>query len=190
MVILRTRNKITDFLMILAWASPFKGFWLEYCWLSVADDGPTLFHNWPNVSCYPNSGLSGEKVSPVWQSEQTRGNHPILFQCWASVEYDWPALNQQWVATLAQQWTGVEWVHCVAWMLTSKHKTLYYLCTTLYKCYTNVLCLLGWPAPAMEGIGLHVEDILVSLFISIIISWTLRILAHEEDQYTVMFTIY
>ena len=25
MVILRTRNKITDFLMILAWASPFKG---------------------------------------------------------------------------------------------------------------------------------------------------------------------
>ena len=26
MVILKTRNKITDFLMILAWASPFKGF--------------------------------------------------------------------------------------------------------------------------------------------------------------------
>ena len=25
MVILRTRNKITDFFMILAWASPFKG---------------------------------------------------------------------------------------------------------------------------------------------------------------------
>ena len=25
MVILKTRNKITDFLMILAWASPFKG---------------------------------------------------------------------------------------------------------------------------------------------------------------------
>ena len=62
----------------------------------------------------------------------------------------------------------------------------------MYKCYTNVLCLLGWPAPAMvvEGIGLHVEDILVSLVISIIISWTFRILAHEEDQYTVMFTIY
>ena len=29
MVILRTRNKITDFLMILAWASPFKLFWLR-----------------------------------------------------------------------------------------------------------------------------------------------------------------
>ena len=28
MVILRTRNKITDFLMILAWASPFNLFHL------------------------------------------------------------------------------------------------------------------------------------------------------------------
>ena len=35
MVILRTRNKITDFLMILAWASPFK---LQY-------NTPV----WPNV---------------------------------------------------------------------------------------------------------------------------------------------
>ena len=35
MVILRTQNKITDFLMILAWASPFKIFQikqiLEFC---------------------------------------------------------------------------------------------------------------------------------------------------------------
>ena len=31
MVILRTRKKITDFLMILAWASPFKhsGLWVR-----------------------------------------------------------------------------------------------------------------------------------------------------------------
>ena len=28
MVILRTRNKFTDFLMILAWASPFKQIFL------------------------------------------------------------------------------------------------------------------------------------------------------------------
>ena len=34
----------------------------------------------------------------------------------------------------------------------------------------------------VEGIGLHVEDILVSLVLSIIISWTFRILAHEENQ--------
>ena len=34
MVILRTRNKITDFLMILAWASPFKNM-LNNCTLSL-----------------------------------------------------------------------------------------------------------------------------------------------------------
>ena len=34
--------------------------------------------------------------------------------------------------------------------------------------------------------GIHVEDIfeLVSLVLSLIISWTFRILAHEKDQYT------
>ena len=34
--------------------------------------------------------------------------------------------------------------------------------------------------------GIHVEDIfeLVSLVLSLIISWTFKILAHEEDQYT------
>ena len=31
---------------------------------------------------------------------------------------------------------------------------------------------------------------LVSLILSLIISWTFRILAHEEDQYTVMFGKY
>ena len=37
--------------------------------------------------------------------------------------------------------------------------------------------------------GIHVEDIfeLVSLVLSLIISWTFRILAHEEDQYTDFF---
>ena len=37
--------------------------------------------------------------------------------------------------------------------------------------------------------GIHVEDIfqLFSLVLSLIISWTFRILAHEEDQYTVLF---
>ena len=41
-----------------------------------------------------------------------------------------------------------------------------------------------WPAPAMVVKGIHVEDIfeLVSLVLSSIISWTFRILAHEEDQ--------
>ena len=38
-------------------------------------------------------------------------------------------------------------------------------------------------AMVVGGIGLHVEDILVSLVLSKIISWTFRILAHEENQY-------
>ena len=38
---------------------------------------------------------------------------------------------------------------------------------------------------------IHVEDIfdLVSSVLSIIISWTFRILAHEEDQYTDILSI-
>ena len=45
-------------------------------------------------------------------------------------------------------------------------------------------------ARVVEGIGLHVEeDILVSLVLPIIISWTFRILAHEENQYNYVYTI-
>ena len=49
-----------------------------------------------------------------------------------------------------------------------------------------------WPAPAMVVGRIHVEDIFenVSLVLSLIISWTFRILAHKEDQYTVMFRKY
>ena len=39
-------------------------------------------------------------------------------------------------------------------------------------------------AVVVEEIGLHVEYILVSMVPSIIISWTFRILAHEENQYS------
>ena len=43
-----------------------------------------------------------------------------------------------------------------------------------------------WPEPAMVVERIHVEDIfeLVSLVLSLIMSWIFRILAHEEDQYT------
>ena len=59
-----------------------------------------------------------------------------------------------------------------------------------------------WPAPTVvveaknldkrslvEGIGLHVEDTLVSLVLSIIISWTFRMLTHEENQYSYVYKI-
>ena len=44
-------------------------------------------------------------------------------------------------------------------------------------------------AMVVEGIGLHVEDILVSLVLSIIIFWTFRILAREENQYSYVYKI-
>ena len=44
-------------------------------------------------------------------------------------------------------------------------------------------------ARVVKGIGLHVEDILVSLVLSIIISWTFRILAHEGNHYSYVYKI-
>ena len=57
--------------------------------------------------------------------------------------------------------------------------------------YTDLVLRGYWPALAMvvEGIGLHVEDLLVSLVFSLNISWTFRILAHEEDQYSYVYKI-
>ena len=55
----------------------------------------------------------------------------------------------------------------------------------LYEVHRRQVLNEYWPAPVK---GIHVEDIfeLVFLVLSLIISWTFRILAHEEDQYTVM----
>ena len=50
-----------------------------FSWNNVCPASQTL----PNII-----SQLGDKVSPVWQSEKTQDNHPILFQCWASVEYD------------------------------------------------------------------------------------------------------
>ena len=86
--------------------------------------------------------LLGNKRSPIWQSERTRDNHPILFQCWA---------GNQCRPTLCVPGTSID-------------------------AYTDL--------SVMVGIGLHVEDILVCLVLSIIISCTFRILADEKNQYS------
>ena len=39
----------------------------------------------------------------------------------------------------------------------------------------------------VEGIDLHVDGILVSLVLSVIISWTFKILAHEENLYSYVY---
>ena len=82
-------------------------------------------------------------------------------------------LNQQWTATLAQHRTGIWWV--------GLHP--------LYEVHHRQVLNECWPAQAMVVEGIHNEDIfeIVSLVIFLIISWTFRILAHNEDQYTVMF---
>ena len=101
-----------------------QGFWLKYCWPSVADGGSTLFHNWANVSCYPCSGLSGQgcrKITYIyrmlgccWAIRQTRwitieatlvcrpvvaidaGVEKACGQCWSSVEQGSYTINRHW----------------------------------------------------------------------------------------------
>ena len=93
-----------------------------------------------------------------------------------------PTLNRYWVGrpTLCVPGTSYRLLH---WRISGCHSRLRSACSwkrheAQHGC---------WPAPAMVvgGIGLHVEDMLVSLFLLIIISWTFRILAHEENQYKV-----
>ena len=56
------------------------------------------------------SGFSGDgkrKASPAWQSKQTLDNHPMLFQCRASVKDVEPTLKQYWVnGTCLLGWCG------------------------------------------------------------------------------------
>ena len=81
-------------------SSEKKIFTIIFVGMMFADGGPTLFHNLANVLCYLGSALSENKASPTWQSEQTRDNHPILFQCWSSVEDCGPTLKQHWVNSM------------------------------------------------------------------------------------------
>ena len=71
------------------------------------------------------------------------------------------------VSMLVQHWTGIVLVglHCVYEVLR-------------IDTYTDL------SAMVVEGIGLHVEVVL-----SIIISWTFRIQAHEENQYSYVYKI-
>ena len=159
------RKKISTIIFVV---KGLKGF----DWNNVGPASQTVAQYYFTIGLmyrvYPGSGLSGDERSPVWQSEQTRDNHPILLHCWASVEYDWLALNQRWVATLAQHLTGIGWegVHCVYQV----HRI---------DAYTDL------SAMVVEGIGLHVEDIPVSLVLSIIIPC--KFLTHEENQYSYVY---
>ena len=100
---------------------------------------------------------------------------PVLDYCWERFVDDWPALNQQWAATLAKHWTGIG---CVG-------------LHPLYEVLRSDALNGCWPAPAMVVEEIHVEGMfwLVSLVLSLFISWTFRILAHDEDQHSYVYKI-
>ena len=50
---------------------------MKQCWPSVADGGPTLFHNWANVSCYMGIVAFWEMKGHLYGS---RSKHAIITQ--------------------------------------------------------------------------------------------------------------
>ena len=113
MVILRTRNKITDFLMILAWASPFN----VIAYLETRHGSPThvcaLLNRWGRVwtsgiavwispgsrcgicrSPYNNIIFLGKSTSHTcYYAQQTQNICITLIQCWANVSLGWRFIN-------------------------------------------------------------------------------------------------
>ena len=89
MVILRSQNKITDFFMILAWASPFNrirvNVMLTVIWLDAIQD-------------FPDRIFSDKSYNiKEMDTQQIRGIRPMLFQCWPTVFDAGPTLKQHWV---------------------------------------------------------------------------------------------
>ena len=89
MVILRSQNKITDFFMILAWASPFNrirvNVMLTVIWLDASQD-------------FPDRIFSDKSYNiKEMDTQQIRGIRPMLFQCWPTVFDAGPTLKQHWV---------------------------------------------------------------------------------------------
>ena len=111
----------------------------------------------------------GDKRSPLWQSEKIN-----TVQSPNSVSM----LGQRRIRL-----TGIEPVMGCD-IETVLGGWAYIVCTRyIAYAYTDL------SAVVVEGIGLHVEDILVSLVLSIIISCTFRILAHKENQYSYVYKI-
>ena len=82
---------------------------------------------------------AGVEDSCVWS---------VLEWCWASVVRNWPALNQQWAATLAHHWTEIGWVGLYR---VHRRDTR----TTIHWQVSNGC----WQEPAMVVEWINVEDI-------------------------------
>ena len=146
MVILRTRNKITYFLMILAWASPFKPRKIESERRSASKTSNlriSLFTSIKDRHCIQATRIlvhrpainANDPMPPfrrIWcelrsVTARTKQNclNPHHRQCWTNVVTQ---QTQNICITFVQLWPNVSDV-----------------VPALYKCYrsTNVLCLLG-----------------------------------------------
>ena len=102
----------------------------------------------------------------------SQSKHGTITQFYFNVGPASNTIDRHWTSNRLRRWPNIGWVglHCAYQV----HRI---------DAYTEL------SAVVVEGIGLHVEDILVSLILSIIISWTFWILAHEENQYNYVYKI-
>ena len=134
------------------------------------DGGPTLFHNWAMYRVIRLVAFRGIKRHP-YCSQCKHGQSPnsvaMLSQRRIRLTGNEPTMG----CDAGPTWISIGWVglYCVY---------------QVYRidAYTDLSAMV---------VGLHVKDILVSLVLSIIIglSWTFRILAHEEKQYSYVYKL-
>ena len=97
---------------------------------------PTIYRN-----LYENTG----PAKPKLHSQQSRGIHPMLFQCWITVIDAGPALKHYWASlTLAQHAVYLPGQRCRRWT-NSKTTT------------AEVTCTLGYTMVLLKTLYIYIE---------------------------------
>ena len=144
-------------------------------WNNVGPASQTVAHQFctigPMYRVIRVVAFRGIKRHP-YGSQIKHGQSPNSISMLGQRRIRWPALNQPWAATLGKHWTGIGWVglHCVYQV----HRI---------DAYTDL------SAMVVEKWAYTLKIYLSPWFFSIIISWTFRILAHEENQYSYVYKI-
>ena len=68
---------------------------LQFC--RAMPKGSSVYFTSKKILPFGFSGQNCDPCRPTINTQQTRGIHPKLFQCWASVEAGVPTLKQLWV---------------------------------------------------------------------------------------------